>query len=503
MSIQIKPHAILADILPGEIEKLLNELGTGDIDSVPYDTAWIARLGQQLPGQGFDDALGWLRRHQYDDGSWGGQPFYHHDRFISTLAGMVALTVVGSSEDQRRIQKAENFLWHTYAHLHHDAHDTIGFPVLAVALINEARELGLDVPRDLYVDVATIEKKLNMIGHYSNQWRYNTMSFSLEAARPEYPESFDFLEDNGSVGTSPAATAAVMLQSGVVHPRSLEYLQQIVGGQRDGGAPNVAPIDTFEINWSLSHFIKAGAITPDHPEIQRMADFMWNAWSPDNGIGFSSFYSVPDLDDTTSAFVFLNWAGRDVNPSVFAHYETDTHFRCFPHETNPSMIANMRLLLCLRERPQHPSNEAWTEKILSTIRRKGLYGLLYFDKWHLSPYYLRATTIQALQGLDDELALPCVQWIRRTQNRDGGWGYYGESTAEETAYALMALLHWDKYAERIDPAQLDAGAQYLMQHIQDEQLPSLWIGKCLYTPRKVVRSTILAALYSYMAHQHA
>jgi halimadienyl-diphosphate synthase len=107
----------------------------------------------------------------------------------------------------------------------------------------------------------------------------------------------------------------------------------------------------------------------------------------------------------------------------------------------------------------------------------------------------------ALQGVGDDLAYPCIKWILKTQRSDGGWGYYDVSTLEETAYCLQALLHWDRTVERVDPAQIDTAAAFLSRNIHEEHLPPLWIGKCLYSPRNVVRSAALAAMHSYLAYR--
>ncbi len=489
------PHH-LRDVLNYEVDKLLVQLGGGVIDSVTYDTSWVVRLQPYFPYAGFEGAIHWLRHRQSPDGSWGGDVLYHHDRFICTLAAMVALHTVGHDIDRPRVQQAENFLWRTYNYLSRDPHDTIGFPVLAVSLLNEATQLGLDVPSDLYCDVATIEKKLNMVGRVSSAWRYNTMSFSLEAAHPKYPEEPNFLEANGSVGTSPAATAAMLIRRGREYTPSLNYLRNIANP--DGGIPNVGPIDTFEIAWSLNLLRLAGAITPDDPEVKRATDALWDAWSQEKGIGFSSFYSLSDLDDTATTFAVLRWAGYPASADVFLRFEVDDHFLCFPAEADPSLGAHVRALMAIRMAPEHPKYEAWIEKMLHLIRRYNLYGRFYFDKWHSSPYYMRSTAIYALHNLENPLATECIHWMIRTQLEDGGWGYYGKSTAEETAYCLQALLYWEHYFPgTCSPAHIEAAAVFLSDNLQDERFPSLWIGKCLYTPPKVVQAAIAAALHSY------
>ncbi len=487
----------IQDVLSANIERTLAHLGTGDMNSVAYDTAWIARLTPHFSD--FADALTWLRQHQHSDGSWGSHELHYHDRAISTLAAIIALRLAGQGyQDEQRIRRGETFLWRINGQLHRDAHETVGFSVLIVSLINEAFSLGLDVPRDLYHSADIIEKKLNMLSRDPKLWRYTTMVFSLEAVRTYFPSEPDFLETNGSVGASPSATAALLLQSEQPSEPALRYLKDLIAAQDDGGVPDVAPIDTFEIAWSLNHFRLAGAITPDHPQVRRALDVLWRTWNPQRGLAFSSHFAVPDLDVTAAAFTVLQWAGYPVRADVFAGYEEQDHFRCYEGEIDPSLSAHIRMLTALKRVNDHPQLESWIDKIVATLRHYDVNGQFWFDKWHASPYYLTCIAIDSLQGISDDLAKSRISWICKTQQKDGGWGYFGRSTAEETAYCLQALLFWDRTVERIDPEQTDAAATFLVNHINDSKPASLWVGKCLYAPRLVVHSAVLSALFGYV-----
>ena len=74
------------------ITEIIQQMGAGHMNNTAYDTSWIARL-QDIDGQMSLDALQWICENQQPDGSWGApRVMYYHDRVISTLAAMLALT---------------------------------------------------------------------------------------------------------------------------------------------------------------------------------------------------------------------------------------------------------------------------------------------------------------------------------------------------------------------------------------------------------------------------
>ncbi len=492
--------SIGAETLLIEVQKLLPFLGTGRVNSVAYDTAWVARLKKYYPENGFNSNLEWLRQHQHADGSWGADVPHHHDRFISTLAAIIALREVGyDAQDEARIRRGEAALWRHFAQLSQDDSDTVGFPILSVALTAEAKALGLHVPQPQVRYADAYEKRvLAFLNRRERPWRASPLGFSIEGLRSHLTESDDVLEANGSVGTSPAATAALLMS----HHRqpALAYLHQVTQKQGDGGLPALSPIDTYEAIWAINHLRLADAIQPDEPAVRRILDFLWEMWTLGRGFSFSSYFSVPDLDDTAANFAVLRWGGYPVDPGVFAPYEMDDQFCCFRGETNPSISAHLRLLLALRMCEDYPHYEKWTRKIVNVLRRLEAGKSSWWDKWNATPYYVSCMAVRALQGIDDELAQGRINWILQTQNADGGWGYYGISTPEESAYCLDALLFARSHVPYERLPQIDAAASYLSQHTHDAEYSSLWIGKSLYTPFFLVKSAILAALYAYLSY---
>jgi len=132
---------------------------------------------------------------------------------------------------------------------------------------------------------------------------------------------------------------------------------------------------------------------------------------------------------------------------------------------------------------------------LSAIQRYDENGSYWWDKWHASPYYVSNLAIRALHNLDIELAKSRLNWILKTQNDDGGWGYLDHSTAEETSYAIEALLLWHNNIEALDTSIIEHGIKFLRLHSHSEEYTPLWISKGLYTPHNIVKAVILSTLF--------
>jgi halimadienyl-diphosphate synthase len=478
---------------------LLDSLGQPytKVSSSAYDTAWAARLDQHFPERGFKQSLEWLRSNQHQDGSWGGAVFHYHERIASTLSAMIALREAGDAQDEGRIRAGESFLWRCSPRLHFDANDTIGFPVIIVALTQQAQQLGLEIPENLSRNIAKIRKKLSLLGHDPEMWRYTTLTYSLEAILHHLPEGvqIDFTDELGCVGAAPASTAATLMDPRTYTDGALRYLENLLDRQGDGGIPTVDQIDIFETAWSLNYLRHIDDITPDHPQIKPLLDYLWSKWSDEAGVGFSSYFNRADLDDTAVTFTVLRWGGYPANADVFAQYEAAIHFRCYEGELDPSLSAQLHMVLALQFAKEHPMYEAWSKKLIQFLRLSDRDGYFWFDKWHVSPYYLSGPSIRILHGVVDDLIESRLKWLIKSQNMDGGWGYYGASTVEETAYCLQGLLYADQHIAPVDTAVIDAAAGYFLQQLPTAELVPLWIGKGLYTPYRVVQASIALTLH--------
>ncbi len=104
----------------------------------------------------------------------------------------------------------------------------------------------------------------------------------------------------------------------------------------------------------------------------------------------------------------------------------------------------------------------------------------WFGRWGVNHIYGTAAVLPALKALGEPMnadyLIRAADWLVAHQNKDGGWGEscasymddnfrgVGESTASQTAWALMALLSVDSRA--YDP-QILAGLDYLLDRQRD------------------------------------
>ena len=481
------------------IAKLIDEIGPGHMGSTAYDTAWSARLGD-IDWNLSTRALAWLAENQLPDGSWGAPvPFYHHDRVICTLAAMIALTHRGRrGHDKVQVENGrlalERIVRGATEGLQADPNGaTVGFEMIAPTLAEEAEKLGLiknQGNRILGRLSRLRSKKLSYLqGNMIS--RHVTMAFSAEMAGTDGKHMLDvenLQEANGSVGVSPSATAyfASYIKKG--DEASLKYLRRVM--KPDGGMPNVAPFDVFEIAWALWNL----SFIPDlkkNGKLQPHIDFLSNAWQPKRGVGFAAGYSVKDSDDTALVYDTLMRFGQEKDLASVLRYEEKDHFRCFDLEANPSISANIHVLSALGQAGLDQKNSS-VQKLIRFLHKAKGQNPFWVDKWHSSPFYATSHAIIACAGSADELVESSVKWMLTQQNRDGSWGTY-LPTAEETSYAIQALWVWNEKTARVPRSAFRNGARWLKENM-DQPYPPLWIGKCLYNPSLVIRSAVISAL---------
>jgi len=496
----------------------VNKIGVGRsglMKPTAYDTAWLARIPAEHDAGGrrwvhrttgrvpaFPEALDWLRQNQNEDGSWGAEIEYVHDRVISTLVTILALTEWEGSgpskdgQDRIAIERGLRYIWEkadtdgTIGQLEQE-HETIGFEVILPTLLKGCQEFGFTLPWSAFERYDKMrDEKMAKIPPDMLYSRDTTMAFSLEfmGDNLDVDKTGTLQEENGSIGVSPSATAYFLtkLPDNVAARRYVADIASVYGST----APEVFPFDVFETAWSLWNLGLAGLSLQDPPVASLVANLMrlWER-SEARGLGFSSMYSASDADCTAMVYSVLRYAGYEPPSQVFRRFERDCHFVCYPWErdNDASLSVNIHVLHALQGLEQDS-----TTRIVNFLGSRMNSQGYWQDKWHISPYYATGHAVIALIGSEHELTKGAVQWMLDTQRPDGSWGYYGHPTAEETAYCLQALSAYDRYVEPVDRSALAHGREWLLTCRLE--MPALWVGKCLYTPVRVVESAIYSAL---------
>jgi halimadienyl-diphosphate synthase len=480
--------------------QLLKSLDAGQMANTTYDTAWLARLGE-LDKQISEGALDWICENQLEDGSWGASaPFYYHDRVICTLAAMTALSRKGRrAQDRRQIQwgtmALEKIAGGATKGLTLDpAGPTVGFEMIAPTLVAEAEALGVIKHQKEHILGRFATQRATKMALLKGQMinRFITVAFSAEMAGSDGSRLLDIenlREANGSVGHSPSATAYYLINVNPQDEVALKYLRGIVTAK---GVPDLTPFELFERIWVLWNLAQAGSLNKEILALcQPHLDYIQAAWFPGEGVGFSTDYTPKDADNTIVGYDLLIRFGRQADLKAVLSYEEEQFFRCYPFESHPSTGVNIHALSALRQAGFGVEYSS-VQKIIRFLQKTQVAGAYWFDKWHVSPYYATSHAILASAGYADQLVANSVDWILKTQNEDGSWGYY-MPTAEETAYCLQALITWKQHGGQVSKSKLKFGINWLINNLELPR-PSLWIGKCLYYPEFIVESAILSAL---------
>ena len=486
-----------ADLFACDVEGLSKQLlaqiahdldpvwGSGQMSVAAYDTAWVAMV--RCPGELHDQALAfprsfeWLLDSQAHDGSWSGPTPYS---LLPTLAGLLALLKAPPPyQCQPRVQaatrQARAYLKAALADWSVNSHESVGFEVLAPALLTELEECGVFFEFEAEPQLMELyRQKLLIAGPSLIYTGQSNLIHSTEAFR----DGLDFARlksqqmPNGGYGCSPAATAAVLVYGPVWDEAAADWLACLSEGF-NGAMPNAYPIDAFEIGWVLYNLAEAGIFNPAlsfsaRPAefgvaksglvLGRLLDWLYGCLGA-QGASISRLGGLPtDSDDTGMVLAALHLtdphsADGNTLPSLdgLLRFEREEYYACFELERGASLSANAHVLAALLTLPT-AHREQMSQDTLSKVDRsitKVTKWLLaqrnpagyWEDKWHLSPYYATASVALALShhpnlqvrsDLEDTL-----RWLLETHSeRDGGWSSGGVfSTLEETAYAVQTL----------------------------------------------------------------
>jgi squalene-hopene/tetraprenyl-beta-curcumene cyclase len=255
-------------------------------------------------------------------------------------------------------------------------------------------------------------------------------------------------------------------------------------------------------------------VAPDHPALVSAAEWMLNEeidrpgdWSvrrpslPPGGWAFE-FHNdnYPDIDDTAEVILALRrvrhpdasrlsaavargtrWTvGMQSKNGAWGAFDAD-NMSPFPNRLpfcdfgevidppSADVTAHVVEMLAYEGRAQHPATRRGVEWLLAEQETFGAW----FGRWGTNYVYGTGCVVPALTAVGLPVTHPAVRravtWLESVQNEDGGWGEdqrsyqdekwigHGDSTASQTAWALLALLS----AGERDSAAVERGVAYL------------------------------------------
>jgi halimadienyl-diphosphate synthase len=253
--------------------------------------------------------------------------------------------------------------------------ELVGFELILSTMLNEGREMGLDVPTHTcgYGEIQTV--KLRMIPPDMLYSPYISTVYSLEFLGPSGdPDRLEqVLTVNGSVGNSPAATAYYLTLRKEGDPRSLRYLEG-VRAHMEHIIP-VYPFRTFELTWVLNNLIMS-----DVPVTEYAGSEIWDELRTEiapHGVGFDASFRIPDGDTSSACCRVLLEAEYDVDPLILAQFEDREKriFRTYHYERNPSISTNIHALDALHTIADYPNHDEVKEQIILMLLENRQYNM--------------------------------------------------------------------------------------------------------------------------------
>ncbi len=477
-----------------QIRQLLVDIvrGDGQISGSVYDTAQLLRWA---PSPDPLPALHWLLAEQQADGGWGNPHLTYH-RQQATLAAILALhqyrhrlpQAAEAAEAGSAFLRLNKQIWEE---LHDDL--PVGAELIIPTLFAQATAQGILLPGRPYEGLHNLGIRRQLLIKQLQPGAATTASHCWEAwgtePRPE------FIDQTGSVGHSPAATAAWLhtaQNNRGLHAQQEQaqiYLAQAARATKNeapGVVPTVWPNQGFEVIFGLFALHLAGLL--EHESLRDLIKPMLYSLAQQiefHGTSFSPFFT-PDGDDTATAMIVLHAGGYSIHPSLITPFMRKDHFVTWENEIYRSLSTTAHAIHAL-SLISHPI----TTVVQDFISQQHSDGYWYRDKWHTSPYYITSQALLALHTAGQEEATQeAVAWFLTQQRYDGGWGMH-YSTKIETAYVVLAL-HFRGLQTQIRKA---IGRASRILRGAEPYRPSHWVAKVLYTPCHVDKLFELSAAW--------
>jgi hypothetical protein len=421
---------------------------------------------------------------------------------MATLAAILALRKHASRKSTRfAIDAGVSFLRRQSAQWAAPLPDDIPLAAELVlpSLLDQARREGIDLPEEPYAALNAFGTKRRHLMAQLQIRPGTPPTHSWEAWGQNRDASL--LDGAGSIGHSPAATAAWLYETreyshlAESHAIAWRYLEQAAlatGLGIPGVVPTVWPYERNEQSVSLFAVLLAGLF--HHPALREVisaqVEDMWRGLRSE-GQGISDHFAT-DGDITAMDFAIVAAMGHRPNRVILERYIVGDSCLTYPNEMQRSFSATTHAAHTLALLGGDPS------PLLSYLREhRAPDGRWMGDKWHASWLYLTSHTIHALVAAEQvEEALSALPALLDHQRLDGSWGVT-DAASEETAYAVLGLLAFQQVGAlpEMGRESLRRAGHWLLTNYRPltEEPGACWTAKEMYRPRRISRTIEISA----------
>lgn len=486
-----------------------------DYSHSSYDIAIISLID----GPQHEPCIQWLLEHQNADGTWGDAfNISWYDQYICTYAAALALQNIQMLEQAKSAFSMLSTIAKDIAKKQTDyAIETLTFGGLVDVMDHFCLSKGWPKPQH-EANVQKIIEEENQKWDRILKWDqfYNgDISIVGHCGERVYGDSrvdlnrflTAFQDENGSISTSPAATAfflfELMRRKHDIPEQSLNRLREYIYAKN----PYINPVGCldsglyFTIAWGLMILAELKipyqqTMNKIFPQLASNLENMYqNLMMRSQGMLTAAVSStIPgDADSTSVALTALNYTGYDVskqfNKLDFLYKADKGYYQTFLYERDPSISTNLHMIEYLSQHNLSRLNPIldWLQSVAKNVK--------FICKWHVSPMYSLGEMARILAKIDHpvakSLSLHSTKCLLEMQKESGGWGIATTASIEETGYAVLGLAsvfdyliqkqsnHSEINHLRKPISQALKKASDFLHHTQIDSRP-LWTGKSLY-----------------------